>query len=370
MIFGADFSSLEETELQGGKFYENGREVDLLACLASKGVTSARLRLWLNPCDENGTPYMGGTCDLERLLRLARRAREQKMSILLDLHYSDFWCDPSRQMIPKAWQDMDLSAMCQAVYQHTADTLERMKAEGLEPAAVQVGNEITNGMLWPVGRLEGQNPRQGFDALAALVRSGVQAVREHSSAKVVLHLEQSGKKDLWQEWFDAMVARGVEFDIIGASYYPYWHGTMEELKDNLENCVTRYGKDIWIVETSYPFTTEHYRPDGETAALCIADGAHRWNGDPVTHPLTPEGQIAFIRDLTALVANLPEGRGKGIWWWEPGWIPAEGSSWASAASLAYCHEEGKSVGNEWANQCMFDYQGNALPVLQIFGQQS
>ena len=369
MIFGADFSSLEETELQGGKFYENGREVELISCLAAKGVTSARLRLWLNPYNEKGEAYMGGTCDLERLIRLARRAKDNGMEILLDFHYSDFWCDPSRQMIPKAWQGMDLETMCKALYDHTAETLERMKAEGLEPVAVQVGNEITNGMLWPLGRLEGWNPRQGYDSLASLLRSGVQAVRDHSSAKVVLHLEQSGQKQLWQEWFDAMVARGVEFDIIGASYYPYWHGTMEELKANMENCIARYGKDIWIVETSYPFTTEHYRPDGKTASLCIADGAHRWNGEPVTHPLTPEGQIAFIRDLTALVAALPAGRGKGIWWWEPGWIPAEGSSWASYASLAYCHEEEKTTGNEWANQCMFDYNGNALPVLNAFCKQ-
>lgn len=369
MIFGADFSTLEETELQGGKFYQNGREVELVSCLASKGVTSARLRLWLDPYGPNGEPYMGGTCDLERVIRMARRAKENGMDLLLDIHYSDFWCDPSRQMIPKAWQGMDLETMCQAVYDYTARTLERLKAEGLEPSSVQVGNEITNGMLWPLGRLDGWAPRQGYDSLAALLRSGVRAVREHSGAKVVLHLEQSGKKDLWQEWFDAMVQRGVEFDVIAASYYPYWHGTMAQLKANLENCIARYGKDIWVVETSYPFTTEHYRPDGKTASLCIADGEHCWDGSPVTHPLTPAGQIAFIQDLKNLVSQLPEGRGKAIYWWEPGTIPAAGSSWASAASLAYCHEEEKPTGNEWANQCMFDYNGNALPVLDVFAQQ-
>lgn len=366
MIFGADFSSLEETELQGGRFFDKGREVELVSCLANKGFAGARLRLWLDPYGEEGEAYMGGTCDLERVIRLARRARNQGMLLLLDLHYSDFWCDPGRQMIPKSWQNMDLEAMCEALYAYTAATLDRMAAEGLEPEAVQVGNEITNGMLWPVGKLEGWAPRQGYDALAALLRSGIKAVRDHSSAQVVLHLEQSGKQALWQDWFDAMVQRDVDFDVIGASYYPYWHGTLEQLRANMENCIARYGKDIWIVETSYPFTTEHYRPDGTSASLCIADGAHRWNGDPVTHPLTPEGQIAFVRDLVALVAALPEGRGRSIWWWEPGWIPAPGSSWASAASLAYCHEEGKTCGNEWANQCLFDYAGNGLPVLDIF----
>lgn len=363
MILGMDFSSLEETEKQGGKFYVQGREVDLIGQLAAVGASYARLRLWVDPYDAGGNPYMGGTCDLDTVARLARRARDAGMALLLDLHYSDFWCDPGRQMIPKAWQGQDLEALCESVYSHTAQALEHLKSLDLEPEAVQVGNEITNGMLWPLGRITDDTPRQGFDNLAALVRSGVKAVREHSGARVVLHLENSGKKALWQEWFDEMIARGVEFDIIGASYYPYWHGTMEQFRENMENCIARYGKDIWVVETSYPFTTEHYRPDGKRANLCIADGAHCWDGSPVTHPLTPEGQIAFIRDLWDLVAALPEGRGKGIFWWEPGWIPSAGSSWASAASLAYCHEEEKPTGNEWANQCLFDYQGEATPAL-------
>lgn len=368
MIFGADFSSLEETERQGGRFIAHGQEKDLVTHLKDAGISYARLRLWLDPYGEDGEPYMGGTCDLEKVERMARRAKEAGMKVLLDLHYSDFWCDPGRQMIPKAWQGQSLEQMCVSLYDHTASVLDHLKAAGLEPDSVQVGNEITNGMLWPVAKLTEGSPRQGYDALAALLRSGVRAVREHSGAEVVLHLENSGKKELWQEWFDEIIARGVEFDIIGASYYPYWHGTMEELTANLENCIARYGKDIWIVETSYPYTTEHYDPNSNTAALCIADGAHRWDGSPVTHPLTPEGQIAFISDLTALVKGLPQGRGKGIFWWEPGWIPAPGSSWASRASLRYCHEEEKTTGNEWANQCMFDYHGNALPVLDVFNE--
>ena len=363
MILGMDFTSLEETEKQGGKFYVHGREVDLVKQLADIGTAYARLRLWVDPYDADGNPYMGGTCDMGTLERLTRRAKDAGMELLLDFHYSDFWCDPGRQMIPKSWQGQSLEQMCDSLYRYTADTLDRLKELDLEPAAVQVGNEITNGMLWPVGRISDSWPRQGYDALAELVKSGIRAVREHSSASVLLHLENSGKKALWQNWFDEMMARGVEFDIIGASYYPYWHGTMEEFRENMENCIARYGKDIWVVETSYPFTTEHYRPDGKRANLCIADGAHRWDGSPVTHPLTPEGQIAFINDLKDLVEALPEGRGKAIFWWEPGWIPSAGSSWASEASLRYCHEEEKPTGNEWANQCLFDYQGEATPAL-------
>lgn len=368
MILGMDFSSLEETERQGGKFYVGGVPGDLVAHLQAAGVTSARLRLWLDPYGENGEPYMGGTCDLGVVERLAQRAKDAGMDLLLDFHYSDFWCDPSRQMIPKAWQGQNLEQMCQSVYDHTAATLEHLKSKGLEPAAVQVGNEITNGMLWPVGALGPGQPRLGYDNLAALLRSGIRAVREHSSAKVVLHLENSGNKALWQEWLDEVFARGVDCDVLGASYYPYWHGTMDQLRDNLENCIARYGKDIWIVETAYPFTTEHFNPNSCTAALCIADGEKRWDGSPVTHALTRQGQASFLQDLLELTENLSDGRGKAVYWWEPGWIPAPGSSWASKASLRYCHEEEKTTGNEWANQCMFDYTGNATPALEVLRQ--
>lgn len=366
MIFGMDFTSLAETERLGGTFCADGKEVDLVTHLADCGVTSARLRLWLNPYDENGAPYMGGTCDLATVEQLAKRAKAAGMDFLLDLHYSDFWCDPARQMIPKAWQGQDPDTMCQSLYNYTAEVLEHFKKAGVEPAAVQVGNEITNGMLWPIARLSDEYPRQGYDALAKFLKAGCKAVREHSSARIVLHLENSGDKVKWQDWLDAMVARDVPFDVIGASYYPYWHGTMEELKDNLENCISRYGKDIWIVETAYPFTTEHFDPNSNTASLCIADGAKRFDGSPVTHPLTIEGQKTFLRDLLTLVRDLSEGRGKAVYWWEPGWLGVKGSSWASPASLRYCGEEGKTCGNEWANQCLFDYRGEALPALYEF----
>ena len=365
MIFGMDFSSLEETEKQGAVFRVDGKQVELVEELARCGVTSARLRLWNDPYGKNGEPYMGGTCDIERVERLAQRAKDAGMSLLLDFHYSDFWCDPARQMIPKAWQGKTLDELCPCVYEFTARTLDRLDRKGLSPACVQVGNEITNGMLWPVGRLSETSPRQGFDELAALLRAGCAAVRENSDAKVMLHLENSGNNALWTEWLDAITERQVLFDILGASYYPYWHGDMEGLRANLCACIGRYGKDISIVETAYPFTTRHYSPNSSTAALCIADGAHRFDGSPVTHELSREGQAAFISDLISLVEALPEGRGKSIYWWEPGWIPVPGSSWASTASLAYCGETAKSCGNEWANQCLFDYQGNATPALEV-----
>ena len=365
MIIGMDFSSLEETERKGGKFRVNGVEGDLVKILADHGANAARLRLWLDPYGSDHTPYEGGTCDLGCVERLSRRAMEQGMEVLLDFHYSDFWCDPGRQLIPKGWAGQSLEQLCTSLYDYTARVLDHLDKAGVAPAKVQVGNEITNGMLWPVARLTDESPRQGYDALAALLRAGTSAVRGSSDAQIMLHLENSGNKALWTDWFDNITAREVNFDLIGASYYPYWHGTMEQLEDNLNHCIQRYGKDVYVVETSYPFTTRHYNPNSDTANLCIASGCCA-DGRPSPYEITPEGQERFLVDLMSLIRRLHGGRGKGLYYWEPGWVPANGTSWASRAALAYCGEEEKSTGNEWSNQCLFDYNGDDLPALQVF----
>lgn len=365
MIFGADISTLTEVESLGGKFFACGHQVDLVEHLVQKGVSSVRLRLWVDPYGEKGEPYMGGTCDLACVEAIARRAKAAGMTFLLDLHYSDFWCDPARQLIPKSWQGLSLDGLCQKVYEFTRDTLVYLKERGLEPEAVQVGNEITNGMLWPVGALRGWKPREGFDALAKLLLAGTKAVREYSGAKIVLHLERSYDTPVWVEWLDAMVSRGVPFDVIGASYYPYWHGSIAALQANLTHCIHRYGKEMWVVETAYPFTTEHFDPESVTAKLCISDPEKRFDGTPLDYPVSIQGQADFLKNLLAMVADLPEGLGKAVYWWEPGWLPVPGTSWASSASLRYCGEEEKLTGNEWANQCLFDYSGNALPALDV-----
>lgn len=363
MIIGMDFSSLEETEAKGGRFFCDGREVEPVSCLAEHGVNAVRLRLWHDPYGPDGRAYEGGTCDLPCLIRTAKRAKAAGMEILLDLHYSDFWCDPARQLIPKAWQGQSLEELCKSVYDYTRSVIAEMTREGAAPSMVQVGNEITNGMLWPHGKLDGEGVRSGYDGLAALLKAGVAGVRDECDAKVMLHLERGGNKPLWQEWFDNIVSRGVEFDVIGASYYPYWHGGMDGLRDNLNSCIHRYDKDVIVVETSYPFTSEHYSPEG--GHLCIADPKCA-DGSIAPYPLSPEGQVQFTKDLIELVKGLDDGRGKGIYWWEPAWLPADGTCWASESALEYCNETCESLGNEWSNQCLFDYEGKALPALELF----
>ena len=364
-----DFSTLEETEALGGVFRQNGNAGDLVEILAKNGVNAARLRLWVNPHSPSGEPYGAGTCDLPLVIRLARRAKNSGMRLLLDLHYSDFWCDPGRQLPPKGWGTLDLPRLSVRVYDYTRDVLATLAKEGLSPDMVQVGNEITNGILWPLGRLSDPEPekaRQGFDGLSWLVNAGCRAVREHSDARVMLHLERSGDNAVWREWFDRMIARGADFDIIGASYYPYWHGSFDALRQNLNDMIARYHKDVMIVETAYAFTPAHFDPARENANLVINDSLKCYDGSDAPYPLTMEGQRLFTKGLLHLVDGLDGGRGKGVYYWEPAWLPLSGSTWATQAAREYMCEKHKPGGNEWANQCLFDYQGNATPALKEF----
>ena len=366
-IIGADFSTLEETERLGGVFYENGKAVRLEECLAGNGVSSVRLRIWNDPYSADGTEYGGGTCDKERIIRIAKRAKAQGMSVMLDFHYSDFWCDPSRQCVPKAWKNKSLDEMCSALYNFTKETVDSFAKEGVSPEYIQVGNEITNGMLWPTGKLDWENSEglsEGFDRLSRLVKAGTDAVRACSDAKIIIHLERSGDNKLWRDWFDNMTGRGLDFDIIGASYYPLWHGSFEELKANLDDMTERYNKDILIVETSYPFTEKHHDP--EKKSLVFGEDFLLPDGSKPGYPFSIEGQTAFMHDLIETALKVKDGRCKGIYYWEPGWLPLKNSTWATMAALKDIGEEEKGIGNEWANQCLFDYGGNVNPAINEF----
>lgn len=369
LFFGADISTLEDTEKQGGKFYHDGKEVVLDKFLLENGITSVRLRLWNNPYSADGTEYGGGTCDIEKTIRTAKRIKALGMSFMLDFHYSDFWCDPARQGIPKKWKNKSLTEMCEAIYSFTKETVTRFINEGAAPEYIQVGNEITNGMLWDMGKLDRSTPeamKESFDRLALLIKAGTKAVRECTNAKIIIHLEQSGKNELWREWFDNMTARGLDFDVIGASYYPLWHGSLENMKANFDDMISRYDKDIMIVETAYPFTTVHHNP--ECKKLMIDENFTLEDGSKPVYSFTKEGQAKFIHDLIKTATEVKDGRCKGIYYWEPGWLPLKESTWATYSALKDISEEDKGIGNEWANQCLFDYGGNANPAIYEFRQ--
>ena len=251
---GADISWLQAQEDHGIRFSDGGIEGDAIDILRDNGMNYIRLRLFVNPKSELGYSQRDGYCDLEHTLIMAKRIKDAGMYFLLDFHYSDNWADPAKQIMPQAWQTLSYDEVCDAVYEHTKTTLEALKAQGTEPDMVQVGNEVSNGMLWPYGAV-----RHSFDGLCGLLKEGVRAVRESApSAEIMIHVALGGQAEESERFFDAMEEYGVEYDIIGQSYYPEWHGTLEELESNANALVQRYNKPLIVVEyRDYYLDIEH-----------------------------------------------------------------------------------------------------------------
>ncbi len=356
---GMDVSTLQEVERLGGKFYDHGQQKDLFDILQAYDVNYIRLRLWNDPYAEDGTPYGAGTNDLATTIALAKRTLAHGMGFLLDLHYSDFWADPGKQRVPKAWRGFDEDELAEAVYSYTVDTMRALHAAGTAPTMVQVGNEVTKGLLWPYGSTP------NFKAIARFINAGIRGVRAvDSDVPIMIHLDNGGNNALYREWFDHFLENGEDFQIIGLSYYPFWHGTMRDLANNLNDLAVRYGKDLVIAEVSMGFTMEDYAsyeklPAGARKGMATKPEL----AEKIDYPMTKEGQKAFLLDLFKTLDNVPDRKGRGFFYWEAGWIPVAGSGWANEASLAYIEEAGPG-GNEWANQALFDYEGNALPALE------
>ena len=371
-IKGMDISTLIELENCGAKYYAYGKEGDLFDILKSYGTNAVRIRLWNNPYDAQGRPYGAGTNDTSTMLKLARRAKAHGMDILLDLHYSDFWADPGKQFKPKAWENMDVSQLEQAVYNYTTEVMDICKENGCLPDMVQTGNELSNGMLWPDGQIFddktaaslGRTPE--YDNLACFTSAGIRAAKTAvPGIKTMIHLDNGGNNELYRRWFDNYIKRGEDFDIIGLSYYPFWHGTLDDLSANMADIAKRYGKELIVAEVSMGFTMEDYKDyekldDKERKGMATRQELV----DKIEYPMTKEGQAGFMKDLLDRICKVPGGLGAGFFYWEPGWIPVQGSGWATKESLEYIKDPGP-CGNEWANQALFDYNGNVLPALKL-----
>lgn len=369
MILGIDTSTyLEELSL-GAQYFKDGKRVDPLDVFVQNGVSYMRIRLWNDPKSPDGKPYLAGNCDYDNFIRLSRLAIGKGYKILLDLHYSDFWADPGKQFIPKAWQGFDLDGLEKAVYDYTVGVLKDARRDGVVPSLIQVGNEITNGMLWPLGRLyeaEGGGQRTNYPAFIRLLKAGLKGAREACpEAKLIVHLEKSYDTAIYMEYFTKLKEAGADYDIIGMSYYPYWHGNFSQLFANVEACKV-FGKEIMIMELGYAFTLENYilTENGATDHKLVVGETNVSDFNiTVDYPLTAKGQRDFVRDFLKMARE----RGiAGVFYWEPLWIPGEGVCWASAEGQKYIREEGKPTANEWANQCLYDYEGKALPALDEF----
>lgn len=268
---GADISWLPELESRGAKYYDNREEKDLVRILADHGFNYIRLRIFVNPENEKGYSPAKGFCGLEYTKQMAARAKKSGMKLLLNFHYSDYWADPQQQYKPLAWKDLDFNTLKDSLKSYTKRVLISLRDQGTLPEMVQVGNEINHGMLWPDGHIG------NLDNLAELLKAGVEGVREvDPSIVVMMHIALGGQNREATFWLDNMIARGVDFDIIGLSYYPRWHGTLDDLKFNLNTLTKRYKKDVNVVEYS-----------------------------------------VFKNEVHNIVFSLPDSRGEGTFIWEP-----------------------------------------------------
>lgn len=360
-VIGMDVSSLTEVEDCGGRFFDKGKEGGALEILKKYGANMVRLRLWNDPYDENGKSYSAGYSDIDTTLKLAGRAKALGMGWLLDFHYSDCWADPGKQTIPKAWRNMDADGLKQAVYDYTLEVMQRCQAENIMPQMVAVGNELSNGLLWPYGKVP------EYANIAAFVSAGIRAVRAvDAEIPVMIHLDNGGNNELYRRWFDNYFDNGGEdFEYIGLSYYPFWHGTLDMLSNNMNDIALRYGKKLIVAEVSMGFTMEDYK-DYEKLPDELRKGmaTKKELAEKVPFPMSPEGQKEFMKEFLKVIHSVPNNLCKGFYYWEPAWLPVPGSQWATREACEYMHEKGPG-GNEWANQALFDYDGNALPALEV-----
>ncbi len=345
-IRGVDISMLYEVEAKGGKFYDNGIQKDPIQILKDHGINWIRVRIWNDPYDENGRPYGGGNCDYKKMTELAKRAKALGMKVLVNFHYSDFWADPGKQQKPKAWKNLKGSSLAKAVSDFTYQVIKYMKDNKALPDMVQIGNEVNNGFLWPDGKLIGDDAG-GFKNFVKLFNAGASAVRRvDKNIKVAVHLAEGGNSALFRWFFGNVLGLKMDFDVIGVSYYPYWHGTLDELRENLDSLAMWLNKEIAIFETAYAWTLSD--ADGHPNIF----GGDMWKIGG--YKATIQGQATALRDIMEVVANIPNNKGLGIFYWEGCWIPVRGAGW----------KEGE--GNPWENQALFDFNGNALPSLDVF----
>ncbi|MFC5908935.1 glycosyl hydrolase 53 family protein [Streptacidiphilus monticola] len=337
-IRGGDVSSLERGQELGGVYYNSsGTKQSALTVLGNAGMNYARLRVWVNPAD--------GFDNETELLAMAKQVKAKGMGLLLDFHYSDTWADPGKQTIPAAWASLSLSALETQVYTYSKQVVADLVAQGTAPDMVQVGNEINAGMLWSYGSTS------NWSQLAALLKSGINGVHAaDSSARIMLHIANGAADSTAKAWYQNAVNYGVPFDVIGLSYYDYWHGPLDQLQTTLDDLAATFGKPVVVAETAYPWTMAN--GDAETNSVTSSNTTL-----DAGYPATPAGQAANFRDVQSVVQAVPNGLGWGAFYWEPTWTVVSGNGWDPANA---------SSGDGWENQAMFDFSDKALAVVNEY----
>lgn len=338
---GADISALEVLEDHGATYRDNGVAGNAIDILHDHGMNWFRLRLFVNP-NSATDPFVVN--DLNYTIALAQRAKAVGAKLLVDFHYSDTWADPAHQAKPAAWSSLSFANLVQRVHDYTRDAVSTLAQAGVGPDMVQIGNEIANGMLWSSGNVwTGGTNNTGFNNLASLLNAGIAGAKEGAPVGaeplIMIHHDQGAKWATTSYFFDKLVARNVDFDVIGYSYYPKYYytpstgaGGIADLQTNLNNTANAYHKPVVIVETGFPSRGAQYEPDYE-------------------FDVSPTGQQQFTGALVTALEHVPNGLGQGLFWWYPEARPASGLSiW----------QDGRYG--------LFDQNGNLLPAANVFEQ--
>ncbi|MDW4571303.1 glycosyl hydrolase 53 family protein [Microbacterium sp. M3] len=364
-ISGVDVSSAIALEESGVVFRDAARQpADLFEVLADAGITDVRVRVWNDPFDAARNGYGGGDNDVAHAIEIGTRATDAGLGVLVDFHYSDFWADPAKQQAPKDWAALTVAEKAVAVQDFTTDALGQLKTAGVDVRMVQVGNETNNAVAGV----------SGWDGMAQIFSAGSAAVREvFPDALVAVHFTNPETSGRYAGYAANLASRDVDYDVFASSYYPYWHGTVQNLTTVLKNVADTYGKKVMVAETSWAYTLED--GDGHGNVIDVPSEATQY-------PISVQGQATAVRDVIQAVVNVGDA-GIGVFYWEPAWLPvgppsqletnkalweAHGSGWASSYAGEYDpHDAGQWYGGSaWDNQALFAHDGTPLESLNVF----
>jgi arabinogalactan endo-1,4-beta-galactosidase len=349
---GADISTLAQMQQRGAVYNDNSNvpDPDPIRLFMRHGWTCFRLRIWVNP--------RGGANGLEYTTALAKRIKADGATFMLDIHYSDTWADPQHQVKPAAWSKLSFDDLVKATQQYTADVVKTLKDAGATPDMVQIGNEITGGTLWPDGQVKvplstvkvfdgvvqpikvptPYDDMQQWSNLIRIIKADAAGVRSVTTpadhVQIIIHIDCGGDWPVTKWYVDHLTAAGVDFDILGQSYYPIYHGTIQNLRDNLRETINAYHKDVMVVETAYPARIRRLTP-GQAKNMI-------W-------PMTPDGQRQFLAEVIQAVKQAPDGRGIGVMYWHP--------------ESTVTHGPTTRPNND--PNSLFDANGNSLPAMDV-----
>ncbi|HOL47593.1 MAG TPA: glycosyl hydrolase 53 family protein [bacterium] len=330
LIKGIDASYVDELLEKGAVFKENNEEKNIFDIYKNNGINYIRLRLWHSP--------KNNYCNLEHTIKIAKIIKSKNLKLLLAIHYSDDWADPSKQTIPALWQNKSFNDIEFEVFNYTQEIINSFKENNILPDIIQIGNEIENGFLWDYGRIN------NFTNFMNLLKQAIFAIHNNltqeqlKKVKILIHISCSTNynKTIW--FYENLINENVPFDLIGLSYYPWWHGTLEQLENSLKIISKKINKEIIIVETAYPWTLDWF------------DNKHNIIGETTqllnNYPASPAGQLKFIEQLFKIIKNISN---------------VKGLFYFSADAIS-CN----SFSSDWENLTLFDFYGNALPTLKIF----